>query len=164
MRPTRTAPLIALALTVAALGWALLSGWSGSGRELPPASWATPVVLVALAGAVIIAAWPVRRWQRGDRDHIFDPLRAARTVVLAKAAQCTGSLLSGWYTAQILALLSTITVDARRSLAIRIAVSLVAALVVWVAGWLVERWCRITGDGDARDDSRGSRPPTTSPA
>ncbi|MGL5857022.1 MAG: DUF3180 domain-containing protein [Angustibacter sp.] len=163
MRPTRTGPLVAVAAAVAVLGWVVLNAWSGAGRQLPPVPWATPVVMVALAATVLAAGWPVRRWQRGDRDRHLDPLRAARTVVLAKAAQYCGALLTGWYAAQVLALLPTVDVDARRALAVRAAVSMLTAAVLWVVGWIVERWCRIDLS-DGPDVDRRDAPPSNAPA
>lgn len=148
MTPTRQRTLLLIAVAVAVVGWALLSAWSASGRELPAAPWTAPAVVVLLAGAVLWLGLPVRRWTRGDRAHPLDPLRAARTVVLAKAAQYSGALLAGWYAAQVLALLPTLDVGPRRALFVRAAVSLLSAVGLWVVGWLVERWCRI----DLSDD------------
>jgi hypothetical protein len=165
MRPTRTGPLLLLALAVAVTGWAGLQAWSSGGRELPALPWSIPVVTVALAAAVLAAGWPVRRWQRGDRNRWLDPLRAARVAVLAKAAQVCGALLSGWYAAQLLVVLPTLDVDPRRGLAVRAGAALLAAVAVWVVGWLVERWCRIdlsAGDFPGeREPGAGHVPPAS---
>src|SRR5690625_6744007 len=47
------------------------------------------------------------------RKHHVDPLRAARTFVLAQAATITGALLTGWYGATLLVLLTAPLVEAR---------------------------------------------------
>lgn len=148
MTPTRTRPLLVVAALVAVVGWIALRLWSSGGRELPPLPWTAPAVMVVLAASVLAFGWPVRRWTRGARDRPLDPLRAARTVVLAKATQYSGALLTGWYAAQALALLPTLDVEPRRALLVRAVVSVTAAVTVWVVGWLVERWCRI----DISDD------------
>ena len=143
MTPTRHRSLVVVAAGVAVVGWLALRLWSASGRALPSLPWSAPAVIVVLASVVLALGWPVRRWTHGHRDRPLDPLRAARTVVLAKAAQYCGALLSGWYAAQVLVLLPTADVESRRSLLVRAAVSLLSAGLLWLVGWLVERWCRV---------------------
>ncbi len=143
MTPTRTRTLLLVAAGVTAVGWIALRLWASDGRELPALPWTAPAVLAVLAIAVLAFGWPVRRWTAGHRDRALDPLRAARTVVLAKSAQYSAALLSGWYAAQVLVLIPTADVESRRALLVRAAVSLLCAIGLWVAGWLVERWCRI---------------------
>ena len=50
-------------------------------------------------------------------------------------------------------MLPSIDVEPRRDLLLRGLVSTASALLVWVAGWLVERFCRV----DRRDDDEGDR-------
>lgn len=154
MRPTRQGPLLAAAAAIAVVTGVLLRVWSGQGRELPAAPWTTPAVMLLMAFAVLSAGLPVRRWTRGSRTRPLDPLRAARTVVLAKAAQYAGALLTGWYAGQALALVTTLDVGARRSLLVRVLVTAAAAIAVWFIGWLTERFCRV----DRRDED-DRRPP-----
>lgn len=148
MTPTRHRNLLALAAGVAGAGWLALMLWSSGGRELPTVPWSAPGVILVLAAVVLALGWPVRRWTHGHRDRPLDPLRAARTVVLAKASQYSGALLTGWYAAQVLVLLPTADVAARRALLVRAGVSVLSAVLLWVVGWLVERWCRV----DLTDD------------
>lgn len=154
VRPTRTRSLLLLALGVVAVTWIALRLWSRAGNELPMLPWSTPGVMTLLAVAVLVAGWPVRRWTRGQRTQPLDPLRAARTVVLAKAAQYAGSLLTGWYAGQVLVIVPSLDVEPRRDLVVRGLVSTAAAVLVWVAGWLVERFCRV----DRRDDDEAPGP------
>jgi hypothetical protein len=148
VRPTRTPWLLLGAVLVAVAGWLGLRWWAQGGRELPMLPWTAPGVMAVLAAAVLVAGWQVRQWTRGKRERPLDPLRAARTVVLAKAAQYAGALLSGWYAAQSLVVLPTVDVEPRRDLLVRGLVSLVAAVVLWVVGWVVERWCRVPVDDE----------------
>ena len=52
-----------------------------------------------MAVLVIAAGLPVRRFLRGEAPSL-NPVRAARTLVLAQAAALTGAGASGWYAAQ----------------------------------------------------------------
>lgn len=154
MRATRTIRLILGAVAIALVGWLALRSWVSSGHELPAVPWSAPGVIVLLAVVVLVLGLPVRQWTNGERKQPLDPLRAARTVVLAKAAQYSAALLSGWYAAQILTLLPTLDVEPRRALLLRSGVSLLTSVVLWVVGWLVERWCRV--DMSDEDEPRGS--------
>ncbi len=143
MKPTRSWPLLATSAAIAILSGVALRAWSAQGHELPALPWTAPGVMALMTVAVLVAGIPVRRWTRGTRTTPLDPLVAARTVVLAKAAQYAGSLLSGWYAGQAIALVSTMDVQSRRSMLLRAVVSTLTALAVWSAGWLVERFCRV---------------------
>ena len=154
MMPTRSRPLLIASALIAVVSWLALRAWSARGYELPALPWTAPLVMALMAIAVLVAGLPVRAWTRGTRTQPLDPLRAARTVVLAKAAQYAGSLLTGWYLGQVLTLLGTIDVGPRRALLVRAIASVVTALAVWVAGWVVERFCRVDRRGD--DDPPGS--------
>lgn len=154
LTPTRSRPLLLMSLAIAVVTGVALRAWSSSGHELPALPWTAPGVMALMAIAVLVAGTPVRNWTRGTRTRPLDPLVAARTVVLAKAAQYAGALLTGCYAGQALALVSTLDVGSRRSLLLRALVAVVTAVAVWVAGWLVERFCRV----DRSDDDTASRP------
>ena len=155
MRPTRTWPLLLTALVIAVVSGVGLRSWAAGGHELPALPWTAPGVMALMAIAVLVAGLPVRRWTRGARTRPLDPLMAARTVVLAKAAQYAGSLLTGWYAGQVLALASTLDVASRRAMAVRALAALLTSVAVWVAGALVERFCRVdrTSDDESPDAS-----------
>jgi hypothetical protein len=143
MTPTRSRPLLVAGALIAVVVGVLLRVWSGRGNELPALPWTAPAVMGLMALAILVTGWPVRRWTRGDRTRQLNPLRAARTVVLAKAAQYAGAALTGWYAGQALALLPTLDVPSRRALMVRALVSAATSIAVWVAGWAVERFCRV---------------------
>jgi hypothetical protein len=92
------------------------------------------------------------------RARPVDPLRAARTAVLGKATAYAGSVILGWYLAQVLLLSPDLDIPARRAQALRAAVTALAALVLCGAGVLAERMCRVPpddgGDGSAPAEGR----------
>ncbi|HST84927.1 MAG TPA: DUF3180 domain-containing protein [Kineosporiaceae bacterium] len=159
MTPARVLTALLIALVSVTICWVGLDIWTGSGGDPLPLSWSAVVGTVALVVVVIAAGLPVRRWVNGRRDRPIDPLVAARTAVLAKASAYGGAALVGWYLSQGLLLLPDL-VGARRE---RFAVALVAAAAavgVSVAGFVVQRWCRIPPDDDetpgSSDSSRNS--------
>ena len=64
-----------------------------------------------IAQEVFVLGWHVRQYLQGKRPDL-DALRAARTVVLAKASCYTGALLAGWYGGHVLALFRLTFADA----------------------------------------------------
>ena len=152
MTPARLPAMILLAAATTALAWTFLDLWHDNGGTSLPLPWTAVAGTAALVIVVIAAGLPVRRWVRGRRDRPLDPLVAARTVVLAKAAAYGGSLLTGWYAAQALALAP----DLMGERLTRFVLALVAGLFavgIAVAGLVVQRWCRVPpSDSDDLDD------------
>ncbi len=152
MRPTRIRALALVTAVTAVLGLLLQRALRASGRDMPPVPWTAAIGLLLVACLVYSAAVPVRRLTNGSpRARPVDPLRAARTAVLGKATAYAGSLILGWYLAQLLLLSPDLDIPARRSQAVRALVTAVAALAVCVSGVLAERMCRVPpedrGDG-----------------
>jgi uncharacterized membrane protein YgcG len=116
--------------------------------------WTAVAGTAALAVAVVAAGLPVRRWMTGRRDAPLDPLVAARTVVLAKAAAYGGALLAGWYAAQALVIVPDL-VGVPRTRFLLATGAAAAAIAVCAAGFVVQRWCRVPPD-DGPDG--GSKP------
>jgi hypothetical protein len=96
---------------------------------------------------VIASGLPVRSWVRGERDRVLDPMVAARTAVLAKSAAYGGALMVGWYLSQAILVLPDL-VGVRRQRLIIALLAAAAAVAVSVAGFVVQRWCRIPPDDD----------------
>lgn len=163
MRVTRVRTLLALAVAVAGVGWLVLDLAEGHGLYLSPVHWMVDVVLLLLALAVLFAGWRVREYLRGRKPDL-DGLRAARTFVLATAAAITGALLAGWYGAQALVVVGDLMIEARRDRAIAAAVAVLFSVLLSVAGLVVERWCRLRGDGSDDDGpSAPERAPDSTP-
>jgi len=155
MTPARVVTALLIALVSLAVCWVGLDIWTGSGGEPLPLSWPAVVGTVALMVVVIAAGLPVRRWVRGRRDRALDPLVAARTAVLAKASAYGGAALVGWYLSQALLILPDL-VGARRERFVIALIAAVAAIGVSVAGFVVQRWCRIPPDDDETPGSQDS--------
>jgi Protein of unknown function (DUF3180) len=145
--PARVLSAVLIAVLSAAISWAGLDLWTGSGRNPPPLSWSAVIGTAAIVLAVIAAGLPVRRWVHGARDRVLDPMVAARTAVLAKAAAYGGALMVGWYLAQAVLVVPDL-VGTRRSRLIVALVAAAAAVAVSVAGFVVQRWCRIPPDDE----------------
>lgn len=151
MKPVRRRTGLLVALAATATAWVLLETWAGRSGSVPPLSWTAIVATAAMTAAVLAAGLPVRRWVRGRRDRALDPLVAARTAVLARAAIYGGAVLIGWYLAQSLVLVPDL-VGARRT---RFVVGLVAAataLALALAGYVVQHWCRVPPEDDEDDN------------
>lgn len=158
MTPTRWRSLAGVALAAGVLGYVFLQVMEASGRYAATLPWTAVAAMVVLAVAVLVIGWPVRRWNRGHRDRHLDPIRAARTAVLAKAASLAGSALAGWYAGQVLRLLPDVAITPRRDVLLSDAAAVGTALLLLAAGLVVERWCRLPGGDDDEDDTPQAPP------
>jgi len=155
MTPSRIRVLAGLAVAAGAVSWVLLDAWLRAGHASLPLPWTAPVGVLMLTVVVLVAAWEVRRSVLGRRSRRLDPLVAARTVVLAKAAGYVGAVLAGWYAAQAVVILPEL-VGERRGRFVLAALTSVTCLVLAGAAVLAQRWCRRPPDPDD-DLDRGAR-------
>lgn len=144
MRRTSRARVVGIGLVTTILAFVALRVAESRGGTLlpvPPVAW---LVVLLIAAVVGVLAWNVRQYVRGKRPG-FDVLLAARTVVLAAASAYTGSLLFGWYAAQVLVVVAAGDLDiaGRRDVALTAGVSALAAVVLAVVGLVAERWCEV---------------------
>lgn len=142
MKRTPVTFLVAITVVVTAVGWLTVRTLESRGTYLPVVPWLVDVALVLLATAVLWAGWSVRAYQKGRKPDL-DGLRAARTLALGKAAAMTGSALTGWYLAQVLVTLGDLSIEARRDRAIAAGIAALAAVVLAVAGVVVEHFCQL---------------------
>ena len=160
MTPMRPIRLLVIAVVVGVVAWSLLRLVEASGGLPLPQPWTAPAGMVVIAVAVLAAGWPVRRWTRGDRTRRLDPLRAARTLVLARAAAYSGSALVGFYLAQGLLVLPDLAVEARRERLWLALVAAAAAMLMVGSGVVVERWCRIPPEDEDDEPPTDVKPGT----
>lgn len=139
-----------VAAVVTVLSYAGLHLWVSRGNANPAVSWVGAVLLLAMAVLIYALGLPVRRYRLGEPNangrRPMTALRAMRVLVLAQAAALTGAAASGWYLAQILVLVPNLDIPSVRGQAIELAVLLIGAIAVVVAGLLVQRMCRIDDD------------------
>ncbi len=157
MRRTRWQTLVALAVVVGVLA-ALLTTWlDRQGPGMPHVSWLVVAVELLIAGVVFSMGWAVRQFLHGKRPGL-DPIRAARTAVLAKAACYTGALLTGWYGGQMAAHLLYTAIPGNAGRAGSAAIAALGAVVLAVVGVIVEWFCRVP---PPRDDETEREPSAT---
>ncbi len=94
-RGLRWSQLAGIVLVVGLLSWLGWRLYLDRGHLLGQVSWVSSVLLLAMAALVIAAGLPVRRFLRGEARKTLNPVRAARTLVLAQAAALTGAGLLG---------------------------------------------------------------------
>lgn len=157
---TFTAAVIAAALAFA-LGWLALFAWRSTGREYPMLPWFGLVPMALYAVLVLFAAWKVRQYVRSSPAMLAStfsptPQQARGTLVAAQAGALGGAMLVGFYAANAVVHLSTLDVESVRAMFVRAVVSLLAAALVSVAGFVAQWMCRLPED--ERDDDLGRRP------
>ncbi|MFP3713311.1 DUF3180 domain-containing protein [Puerhibacterium sp. TATVAM-FAB25] len=159
MRRTSVRTLLAVVLGVAVVGAVVGRALAAQGVHLPPVAWVEDVAILLLAVVIFWMGWAVRAYQKGDRPDL-DPIRAARTFVLAKAGALTGAILAGRYLATVLGLLGDLDIAALRDRVLAAAVAALCALVLAVVGLVVERFCELPppDDEDAEEGEGGAAP------
>ena len=156
MRPTRLTVLLALLVSAGAVAWGVLRIAENRGNVPPPLPWAAPLGIGLLAVCVLVSAVALRRRLRGSPGtRPPQPLGVARMAVLGKASSHVGSLLGGFYGGYALFLLPSLDVDARRERALVSALALAAAVLLVVAGLLLERSCRVPATPSDREPPPG---------
>ena len=142
MQRTRWQTLVTITIAAAAAAWLLLRLLERGSVYTPPVPWLVSAVMLVIAAVVLVMGWQVRQFLRGKRPRL-NPLRAARTAVLAKASCYAGALLAGWYLAQVLVVLADLEILARRAQASSAAIATGAAVLLAVVGLVVEWFCRV---------------------
>ena len=135
-----------------------LLGW-GSGclllqaaQQPPVPAWSVAAGLLVIAAVVAGLAWNVRRRLTPDpavraRTRVVSPLVGVRYLAVAKACFHAGGALAGFYAGLALALFTQLHVLQWSLLAPCLAAS-AASLPVLLAGWFLERSCRVQPPDD----------------
>lgn len=140
--------LVAVTVIAGALAWIGLQLWLGSGHPAPVVSWAALPIIIAAAAGLYFSGRPVKQLVAGTAVKPVHPLYAARILALAQAAALTGAVVLGWYLAQIIHLLPDSDVASQQESILQLALLGVGAVLLSVAGLLVQRMCRIDNDRD----------------
>ncbi len=142
MARTRWQTLLLIAAAAAAATWALYDALLRGGALPPQVPWLVVGVEVLIAAVVFSMGWAVRQYIRGKRPGL-DPIRAARTAVLAKAACYTGAVLLGWYGGQLIVLVLRLDTPGQGARVLAAALAALGALSLAAVGLVVERFCRV---------------------
>jgi hypothetical protein len=149
MGPTRPATL-AIAGIIGVVVGVTLGGLSDRlGYGLPRVSWVSIGLLLFLAALLLVAARRVRRWVSGDRPPgPGDALTMGRLVALAKAGSIFGAVMAGGYLGLAAAGLDRVASEYGREHVGWATGGAVAGIAVLVAAIILERVCRLPGDGE----------------
>ncbi len=159
MRRTSIRTLALVLVTVAAVGAIVVRLLEGYGIYLPKVAWIEDVAILGLAGGIFWAGWAVRAYQNGDKPDL-DPLRAARTFVLAKAGALTGALLAGRYLAEVVVHVGQLEIEARQENTLAAGIAVVCSLVLTAVGLVVEKFCELPPP----DETQGEESPDPLPS
>jgi uncharacterized membrane protein len=149
----RVQTLVLVAAVTGIIGFAIFAVVTRSGTLVPKPSLLSGVLLVVMGGLVLWLARPVRRYLQGRATTSLDPLRAARTVVLAQAAALTGSAAAGWYAGQLVVVLTDLSLEANQGRLLPLGALVVAGVALAAAGLVAQRWCRIDRPDEDDDDA-----------
>ena len=141
--------LVACAAGGAVLGWAGLRLFVMAGRQAPVLDYTALYSLGAVSAVVLYLGIRVKLSATG-KSH-FDPIAAARTLVLAQASGYAGAVITGWHVPSIIALASASGASASFSRGIVLAV---AGIVMVVIGYIVQHLCKLPPEEP--DDSNES--------
>jgi hypothetical protein len=158
VRRTSVPLLLALAVAGGVVIWLLQIALVAAGQAtlVPPGTLV--LVLFGIAAILLALGWPIRQFVRGRRrDHRFDPFRAMRTLLFAKASSLMGSLVTGAAVGTLLYLTSRPVPAGGPSTWLTVG-TLAGAVAVAAAGLVVEQWCRLPPQDPDRDDQEAGTP------
>jgi hypothetical protein len=149
VRPTPPAALVAAGVAGTVVGFGLASLADRLGYGLPRVSWVSIGLLLFLAVLLVVSSRRVTRWVSGDRPaQPGDALRMGRMVALGKAASVFGAVMTGGYLGLAAAGLPRLPTEyAREHVAWAVGGALAGGAVL-VAAIVLERSCRLPGDGE----------------
>lgn len=142
MRRTPIRVLLLTAVAVTGVGLLVLRALAAQGHRLAPVAWIEDVAILALAGLIFWLGWTVRAYQKGSKPNL-DPLRAARTFVLAKAGALTGAILTGRYLASLLDVIGDLGIASQRERAVTAGIAAACAVVLTIIGLVAEKFCEL---------------------
>src|SRR5699024_3108784 len=140
-------------------------GWLG-GFWAAESGWATPVLgysavitlLAVMAIELVLGIRVLRDRQRPVADRLH-PVTATRTLILAQAGTYAAAAIGGWHLGILLHRVPQAGCGAR--VFSEVSVQLITALLLVVAGFLVEHWCRIPPEDSDANGSNQHSPSST---
>lgn len=132
-----------IAFVAGALAGAALAFFTrNSSVNVLGSSWIVPVILGLLGVLVLVLAWTVRKYAKGELKDI-EPRRAFTTLVLAKSLSIAGSALTGWYIGQILVVIPRADSPYYSEIMLECGISAGLGLFDVIAGIVAEWWCQL---------------------
>ena len=145
MKRTSALGLAALAVIAGGGGFIVDQLLTAGGHPSFTPSTVLPLILVALAVAVVAAAIPVRRATRGTSP--IDPFRALRIAMLAKASSIVGAVVAG-FAGGLLVFVLTRPVSPSLGSTGAVIAALLSGVVLVAAALFAEYLCTIRKDDD----------------
>ena len=155
IQPTGPGPLVVLGALAAVIGWLVRPITIRLDMAEPVIAAWTVVVVFLLAAGVGYVAWrtwrvlqhpPARPRARGVEP--LEPYQAVNRLMLGKAAAMAGAMVLGGYAGFAIAHLGITPTELSRQRLVRSGLASFGGLLLLVAGLLLERACRVRGDGD----------------
>lgn len=140
--PTRISVLAVLFTVGAVLGWALVPIAERLSNVAPRVQWTSVAALVAIAVILAVLAYSTYRTMHRE-GRLIEARRAVNLLLLAKASALAGALVAGGYVGFALQFVDELDVALPRERVIRSVSAAVAAVLIVVAGLLLERACRV---------------------
>lgn len=160
MKRTGPGVLIVAAVIGVVAGYAFDQVLTASGRPTFTPAITLPVVLIALAVAVVALAWPIHRAARGPVPARIDPFRAVRVAMLAKASSIVGAGVGGLGLGLALFLLTRPVPPSVGSMGAVLATAAAGGILI-AAALVAEHLCTIRKDDD--DEHPGGADPGPEP-
>jgi hypothetical protein len=157
VKPTRPRFLLFIALTCAAVTWAVLHLIYG---KLPPLTWSGVPALLIAAGAEAWTGRDLRARIAGERGQPAPPLFVARMLILAKASGQVAALFGGVAIGFMIYLSGMLDASTPRTDMVTAGLTFAAALLLAVAALYLEYCCRVpkSPGGDDSDRDSDDRP------
>lgn len=151
LRPTPVRVVAVAAMVGAVVTYvffATLENLSQSAPRVPPIAWISMAGIAIATGAL---AWVTQQQVQKRREPI-EPGRGVALLVLGKTALLAGAVFAGGYLTVLLLYLPRIAAPIPAERVLNGGIAAGAAVVLAVAGWLLERAC-ITPDSDDSGES-----------
>jgi len=151
IQPTGPGPLVVLGALAAVFGWLVRPITIRLDVAEPVIAVWTVVVVFLLAAGVGFVAWRTWRILQRPTARGVEPLlpyQAVNRLLLGKAAAMAGAMVLGGYAGFAIAHLGITPTELSRQRLVRSGLASLGGLLLMVAGLVLERACRVRGDGD----------------
>ncbi|QCV88079.1 DUF3180 domain-containing protein [Acidipropionibacterium jensenii] len=149
LRPTDRRAVVVAALCGAVVGWFVLSVFFLTEAMVPILPWSLPVILAVVAIGVWIDARVLSR-KVHDPHREVSPTEGLVSLALGKSVVLTGAALAGACIVYIITFVRQVAIPYPRQRVITGSVTAVVCVLLGLAGWVLERACRVPPDGEDR--------------